>query len=232
VPADALDLAPSHRLYDVFRDALPEHDPTLADALTEYPEAGQLLSWQQAEAEALWWVWVSDLAIDEEPCRSYLARLPGAHSGVPYARLDLERRLRRVIAKVAGEPGARPYRVSAIPGDGTQRVDIDPELLLTMMGSERQRDAIIRPQLHITHLRLHATSLHSEAKVEPPTPWPDHRTRDEVLIAMREAGARPPWTQSWSRTAEQARAARGLLDPDRGYSDDAIRARWHKLELG
>jgi hypothetical protein len=154
--ATVIAFPPGRRLYDVVRDAVAEHDPTLpADCALAYPEAVAGLPAALVESEALRWAWLAAPSLEGEGPRRYLDGIPGSSSGVPRDRLAIEERFRRVMkTRLVGEPGARPCRITGVPSDRPEPVEIDPELILTTNGVEREREELRRPHLLLTHVRI------------------------------------------------------------------------------
>ncbi len=185
---------------DFARRGLPAFAPwePLATGRGEPPELLEA-ALQRDREEALRWLWAEDIPLGGLAMEAFLRGVPGSASGVPRERLLLELRVRRVLAHIAGTVQAGRYSITAIPGNGSEEVPVDPRLLEHLSGSERSQDRIQRGSLEFTQLRLHEKLTYDP----PQTP----------LSLSRESAPAETVTEHDSRHAELPRIP-GKADVD------------------
>jgi hypothetical protein len=144
-------------------------DPKLAeDALDVLPRVGLGLPRPQALDEAIRWIWAEDIALDGPQAEAYLRRLPGAVSSIPFARLQLETRIREILAALVEEIHAGRWRLDGTHPKQLQAFKPDPELLAGLTGSHRSRDQIPTDDGLIRYLRIVATPGYDPAQIPLP----------------------------------------------------------------
>jgi hypothetical protein len=132
---------------------LGEVDPSLAeDALAEIPHVGLGLAREQALKEAVLWIWREDIPLDDPRLEDHLrGGLPGSYSPWSQARLQLEARVREVLAAIADKVNGT-LKFYAIDPRTNGPIEPDPALLRDLLGSDRSRNRIPTSIGPIRHL--------------------------------------------------------------------------------